>query len=115
MSNITIKEAAVGQAVGTNLMAGNRLQTAPRPRFVKRIGVVGSAVPGDASVDLFYGNTFIGTFFNTTIGAVVPLDSKDIVQVASNLGMEPYEPLHVLTSKVSTTTVMTVSLEIQEL
>lgn len=116
MSNITIKESAAASAVGTNLMAGNRVQSAPRPRFVKRIGVVGSAAVGDSSVDLFYGNVYIGTFFNTTLGAaVLPLDARDMINVSSNVGMEPNEPLNVLISKASTTNILAVTLEIQEL
>lgn len=116
MSNITVKEAAAASAVGTNLMAGNRMQTNPRPRFVRRIGVVGSAAVGDASVDLFYGNTFIGTFFNTSAGAnLIPLDAKDMVPVSSNVGMEPNEPLNVLISDAGATNVLVVSLELVEL
>lgn len=116
MSNITIKEAAAASAVGTNLMAGHRLQTAPRPRYVRRIGVVGSTAAGDASVDMFYGNVYIGTFFNTTPGAnVIPLDAKDMVPVSANVGMEPNEPLHVLISKVSAANVLAVTLELVEL
>jgi len=116
MSNITIKEAAAASAVGTNLMAGHRLQTAPRPRFVRRIGVTGSAAAGDAAVDMFYGNVYIGTFYNTTLGAnIIPLDAKDMVQVSSNVGMEPNEPLHILIAKVSTTNILAVTLELVEL
>lgn len=115
MATITIKEAAAASAVGTNLMAGNRMQIVPRVRTVQRIGVVGSAAVGDASVDLFYGNTYIGTFFNTSAGAnLIPLDAKDLVNVASNVGMEPNEPLNLLVSDAGATNVLVITLEILE-
>lgn len=113
--NITVKEASAASAVGTNLMAGHRAQMVPRVRRVTRIGVVGSTNPGDGAVDLFYGSTYIGTFYNTSGGAnLIPLDSKDMVPVRSNMAMEANEPLNILISDAGATNVLVVSAEVQE-
>lgn len=80
------------------------------------MGVVGSAAVGDAAVDLFYGDTYIGTFYNTTAGAnVIPVDSKDLLRVPSQYVLEPNEPLNVLISDQGATNVLVVTMEIQEL
>ncbi len=113
---ITLKEAAAASAVGTNLMAGHRAQMTPRYRRVTRLGIVGSTNPGDASVDLFYGSSYIGTFFNTTGGAnLIPLDAKDMVPVPTNMIMEPNEPLNVLISDAGAGNIIVVTMEVQEL
>lgn len=114
MTTLTVLESAAGNAVGTNLMSGNRVQSAPIFRKVSKIGVVGSAAIGDASVDLFYGSTYVGTFFNTTAGAVLPLEARDIVEVGGDLLLEPSEPLNILISDAGATTTLRVTLEIEE-
>ena len=112
---VSIKEASAASAVGTNLMAGHRAQIIPKYRQVRRLGLVGSANPGDASVDLFYGDTYIGTFFNTTGGAnVIPVDSKDMIRVPSNLALLPNEPLNLLISDAGATNILVCVMEIQE-
>ncbi len=101
--------------MGTNLLSGNRVQIAPVYRRVKRIGLVGSAAVGDASVDLFYGSTYIGTFFNTSAGAnLIPLDAKDLISVESEEVCLPGEPLNVLISDAGGTNVLVTTLEIEE-
>lgn len=115
MAVITVKEAAAASAVGTNLMAGHRMQIVPRYRRVSRIGVTGSAAAGDASVDLFYGDTYIGTFYNTTLGAnILPLDGRDMMNVPSTWALSPNEPLNILISDAGATNILYVTLEIQE-
>lgn len=115
MALVTVKESTAGSAVGTNLMAGHRQQIVPRYRRVTRLGVVGSAAAGDAAVDLFYGDTYIGTFYNTTSGAnVIPVDSKDMMSVPSQYVLEPNEPLNLLISDAGSTNVLVVTMEIQE-
>lgn len=115
MPTITFKESAAASAVNTNLFAGNREQIKNRARRVRRIGVVGSAAVGDASVDLFYGSTYVGTYYNTSAGAaVVPLESKDLIPVAGNMVCEPGEPINVLVSDASGTNVLVITLEIEE-
>lgn len=67
-------EAAAASAVGTMLNNGQRGQSGSgRPRRVNRIRVGGSAAAGDAKIDLFYGDTFIGRFTNTAAGAVAAI------------------------------------------
>lgn len=115
MPNITVQESAAGSAIGTNLMAGNREQMKNSYRRVSRIGVVGSAVLGDSSLDLFYGSTYIGTFFPTTIGVVLPLEARDFVGVDPTIVCEPAEPINLLVSDVGVTNVMRATLVIEEL
>jgi hypothetical protein len=114
MATFTIIEASVGSPVGTNLMAGNRFQISPKYRQVRRIGVVGSAVLRDASVDLFFGDTYIGTYFPTTIGVVIPVDSKDMINVQTEYALEPNEPLNLIVSKISVTNPFAITLEVDE-
>lgn len=116
MAYITLKGVAAASAtVGTNMMAGHRLQIAPKLRRVSRIGVTGSAAAGDSAVDLFYGDTYIGTFYNTTLGAnIIPLDSKDMMNVTSTYVLDRNEPLNLLVSTQPTTNPLNVSMEIQE-
>ena len=115
MPSITVKESAAGSAVGTNLLSGNRLQNGVSYRRVRRIGVVGSAAVGDASVDLFYGSLYVGTFFNTSAGAnLVPLEAKDMMPIAGEDLAQPGENINVLISDAGATNVLVVTLEIDE-
>lgn len=115
MANITFQESAAATAAGTDLFANNFFQFDARPRIVSRIGVSGSSAAANASVDLFYGTEKIGTFFNTSGGAVAaPLDAKDMMPVRSNRAILPYEPVRVLVNTASATNKLTITLEIQE-
>lgn len=113
MPTITFKEASAASAVGTNLMPA-RFATSPKFRRISRIGVVGSAVLGDASLDVYYGDHYVGTFFPTTIGVVIPVDSKDMIPVSDDTLCQPGEPISVIVSDASATNVFVVTLEIQE-
>lgn len=116
MATFTVKEASAASAVGTNLMAGHREQMRNAYRVVKRLGLVGSTNPGDAAVQLFYGNTFIGEFFNTSGGAnLIPLEAKDLVTVSSDVACEPGEPLNVIISDAGAGNVIVVTLDVEEL
>lgn len=116
MPTVTIKEASAGTAVGTNLTSGHRVQTSPMYRRVKRIGVVGSAAIGDASIDLYYGSTYMGTLFNTHAGAnLMPLSDSDMLFVDQNTMLKPNEALHLLISDAGGTNVLVVTMEIEEI
>lgn len=115
MVNVTFQESAAATAAGTDLFANNFFQFDARPRIVSRIGVSGSTASANCAVDLFYGTEKIGTFFNTTGGAVAaPLDAKDMMPVRSNRAILPYEPVRVVVNTASTTNKLTITLEIQE-
>ncbi len=115
MPTITIKETTAASAVNTNLMAGHREQTKYSYRDVKKIGVVGSVNPGDASVDLFYGSTFVGTFFNSTGGAnVIPKPDTDMMEIDDDNFCNPGEPINVIISDAGLTNVLVVTLVIEE-
>jgi len=115
MPTITVKEDSAASAVGTNLLAGNRVQISPNFRRVKRLGFVGSAAIGDASVDLFYGSEYIGTFFNTTAGASkIPTNDTDMLLIADERLAVPGEPLNLLVSDAGATNIVVATLEIEE-
>lgn len=116
MANITFQESAAATAANTDLFANNFFQFDARPRVVSRIGVSGSSAAANAAVDLFYGTEKIGTFYNTSGGAVAAaLDAKDMMPVRSNRAVLPFEPIRVLVNTASATNKLTVTLEIQEL
>lgn len=114
MPTITFKESSAAQAVGTNLLP-SRFATSMRPRRIRRVGIVGSAAVGDAAVDVYYGDHFVGTFFNTSAGAnLVPLEAKDLVPVSDSTINMPGEPLSVIVSDAGATNVLAITLEIEE-
>lgn len=116
MANITFQESAAATAANTDLFSGNFFQFDARPRVVSRMGVSGSSAAANAAVDLYYGVEKIGTFYNTSGGAVAaPLDAKDMMPVRSNRALLPNEPLRVLVNTASATNKLTVTLEIQEM
>lgn len=115
MATVTIKEATVGSAAGTDLMSGTFFYLQSFPRTVTRIGVVGSSAVGNAAIDLYFGSEKIGTFYNTSSGVVVPLEAKDLIPIRTNKAMAANEPLHVIVNTVSVTNVFVITLEIQEL
>jgi hypothetical protein len=118
MANVTVQEASAGTAVGTDIfqLAGNTFfVTAPVGRVLRRIGVTGSTAAGNASIDLYIGTEKIGTYFNTTSGAVVPVDAKDMMPVITHRGVLAGEAIRLIISKASTTNVLSVTLELQEI
>lgn len=116
MVNVTFQETAAATAAGTDLFANNFFQFDTRARVVSRIGVSGSTASANSAVDLYYGTERIGTFFNSSGGAVAaPLDAKDMMPVRSNRAVLPYEPIRVVVNTASTTSKLTITLEIQEL
>lgn len=103
---------ATSAAVGTNGMAGNRLQSSQVPRAIKKIGVAGSAAAGDTSVDLFVETTFIGTYFNTSAGVVEPLEAKDFKTV--DIGVAPGENINVILNTAPTSNALKVTLILED-
>lgn len=117
MTEYTIKESAAATAIDTDLIATQaaRIMTSHRYRRVVRIGVVGSANPGDFGVDLYYGSTFISRFYNTSGGAnLIPLEAKDLKNVGSDLVNEPGEPLRLVIIDAGATNIAVITLDIQE-
>ncbi len=111
---ISVAEPGVATAVGYNLMAGHRAQIVPRVRRVTKIGIAGSTNPGDGSVDLFYGDVYIGTFFNSRAGANTFPNQDDMQPVTSQWALEPNEPLNLLISDAFAGNVARIQMEIQE-
>lgn len=114
MPTITVEESSAASAVGTNLMSGNRVQVASTRRRVRRIGVTGSAVLGDAELQLFYGSVFVGNFRPTTIGVVMPLDARDMIPVVDDNICMPGESLNLFVSDAGATNIIRATMEIEE-
>jgi len=118
MPVVTVLEAAAGSAIGTDLLnnAPPNIKRSPNYRRVEKLACVGSAAIGDAAVDLFYGGTFIGRFYNTTAGANIrPLEARDLVKVVSDLVMEPNEDLIVSIADAGGTNILSVTLVIADM
>lgn len=76
MPTFRFVESAAATAVGTIMNNGQRGQSSGRNRRVDRIRVGGSATAGDAGIDLFYGDTYIGRFFTSVAGAAPAWDQQ---------------------------------------
>lgn len=102
MPTYEFNESAAGTAVGTDIAAGVRGQVDPARRWLSAIAVLGSAAAGDAAVDIYVGDTYIGRVRNTTAGASpAPDSSKDIQPVG--VGLNPNEQLHLIVADASGT------------
>ncbi len=100
------------QAVGTDLMDGNRFATSGLPRRVTRIGCGGSAAIGDAVYDLFYGSELIARFTNTSTD-----DCPNGQDMFVNPGVKvcaPNDPIRIIVADASGSATGIV-LEIEEL
>jgi hypothetical protein len=115
MANVTVQETAAATAVGTDLLANSFFQFDARPRVVSRAGLTGSSAAGNAAVDIFFGTEKIATLRNTTSGAVIPVEAKDMMPIRTNRALLPFEPLRAIVAVASATTIMSLTLEIQEL
>jgi hypothetical protein len=108
---------AIAAAVGTNIAAGSVIETSPKLRCIKRAGAAGSAAIMDTGVDIFSGSVYLGTIYNTTLGAaVVPTENRDLSPFRPDLAILPNSPLRVVITKGAVTTnVLVVGLEIVDL
>lgn len=66
-------EAAATLIVGVDAFRNERKRTSSRPRIITGIAIVGGNAIGEASVDLFIENYFVGRFQNSLNGAVAVL------------------------------------------
>lgn len=116
MSLITIKESAAATAVGTDLIATLAAQWSQSPnlRRVTRAALVGSAAAGDAQVQIWYGQTLIASLYNSTAGAVVPVEAKDYINIPSRMVCERGEALRAVISDASATNALILVLETEE-
>ena len=73
---LVYEEGSAATAAGTALSEKNALDITPYPRYIKKVAVTGSSAAGNAAVDLYLGQTFIGTFYNTSTGTA-PVEAKD--------------------------------------
>lgn len=110
-------ESAAASAVGSVLNNGQRGQNGPRSRRVNRIRVGGSAAAGDAKVDLFYGDTYIGRFTNTIAGAVAAIawdQLRDNQFPDPKWITSPGEFINVIIADAGATNVIVVQVDVEE-
>jgi len=111
MPSETVLEGSAGSAVGTDLFSSSRQRTAGYNRVITAIGLVGSANPSDAAVDLFIGSRFAGRFFNTTGGAnKVPTANADMKPI--RVPVPAGEPIALLIADAGATNVLAATVDI---
>ena len=75
----TVQRSASDATVGTDIISNETWRIASDSRVLSRIGLTGSAAPGDTKVELFAGNLRIGEFYNSAMGA--PQALRDMFDV----------------------------------
>lgn len=109
------QSTAAATAVVQYDLAGNTwYQIHDRPRILRRAGFVGGNSIGQYTVDLFYGTRKIGTFSNTTAGAVEPLDA-DMKWTLGNEVCPVGTPLHIIVIVAPTVSAATFCLDFAEI
>jgi hypothetical protein len=108
MTQYVVHESAAAQPIGTNIMQGHRAEQRTLPRLLRWIAVVGSAAAGDCSIDIWTGDKYHGTYFNTATGTSYQRnrDQQDV-----NLLIMPGTPLRLEISDVSLTNAVNVFLD----
>ena len=107
MPTIEINEASAGTALNTDLASGKRGAIEPVPRVLDGMAVLGSAAVGDAAVDLYLGDTYVGTYRNTST-TIAPDLQKDVQPVGYIIA--PNEAIRLLVTDASVTTALRIIL-----
>jgi len=68
---------------GVDLAANDRNNVSSRPRVIRAIGVAGSVAAHDFWVEVFIGNYYVGTFYNTQFGVVEIGMNADMIPVGN--------------------------------
>ena len=108
MALLVFEEVSAATAAGTVLSEKAGLAVVNYARVLSRIAVTGSSAAGNAAVDLYIGQTFIGTFANTSTG-VAPVEAKDYKPVGWIAN--PSEPVIVKIKTASTSNILHVEIE----
>jgi len=74
---INTSEAAATLTVGTDAFRNDRKRTSSRTRIVEGIVIVGANAINEATVDLFAGDYFFGSFRNSRAGVAAPIIPDD--------------------------------------
>lgn len=108
-------ESAAASAAGTDLLDGHRAQTSGRKRMVTHAGLVGSAAVADAKVDLYYGDVYVGSLYNSTAGASkVATANADLKPVGGTLICPANTPIHAIVQDPGATNVLALTLVTHE-
>lgn len=103
MPTIEINESSAGTAINTDIASGARGSIEPVPRILDGMAVLGSAAVGDAAVNLYLGDTFVGTYRNTSTSTAPDLQ-KDVQPIGYVLS--PNEAIRLLIADASGTTAL---------
>jgi len=81
MALTTIGTAAATAVLGYNLLQNRPdVQSAGRTRTLRGFALTGSAVIGDASVDVKVGDRIVGTFYNSAL--LTPQSNRDVMNMS---------------------------------
>jgi hypothetical protein len=69
-------EGSAASAVNTDLMADHREERREFPRVLKAVALTGSAAAGDAEVEIYIGDAYVGRITNQRTGSEI-LDLAD--------------------------------------
>jgi len=67
MPNFTVSVPAATAILGADLLLGERFKRTPQARTLEAIALTGSAVIGDAEIEVFIDEIRVGNFFNNAL------------------------------------------------
>jgi len=109
MALTTIGTAAATAVLGYNLLQNRPdVQTAGRNRVLRGLALTGSAVIGDAAVDVKVGDRVIATIFNSAL--LTPQADRDLMTMAVNVPAGA--PLSVIVVDAPATSILYVMLDV---
>lgn len=109
MALTTIGTAAAVAVLGYNLLQNRPdVQSAGRTRTLRGFAVTGSAVIGDASVDVKVGDRVVGTFFNSAL--LTPQADRDVQKMSVHV--PPGSPVSVIVTDAPATSILYVMLDL---
>jgi len=80
MPNFTTAVAAAVAILDADLLVGQRFARTPQNRTLEAVAFTGSAVVGDAEIEMFIDEIRVGSFFNSKL--LVP-DNDDLISLES--------------------------------
>lgn len=109
MALTTIGTAAATAVLGYNLLQNRPdVQTAGRNRVLRGLALTGSAVIGDAAVDVKIGDRVIATIYNSAL--LTPQADRDLMAMAVNVPSGA--PISVIVVDAPATSILYVMLDV---
>jgi len=109
MANTTIGIAAATAALGYNMLQNRPdVQTSGRNRVLRGVALTGSAVIGEASVDIKVGDRVVGTFYNSAL--LTPQADRDVMPMSVHVPAAV--PVSVIVTDAPATSILYVMLDL---